>query len=205
MSIKDLFKSVEETEKQEGNGTEIKDLFPNSLKNIYGEEIEQLDEKLSKEEITEDLTGEKSKSLLEFEEENTFGTDVVLYPPKGNELSWEQTFKTEAGNCTISLSSKLALESQQLDEYNKQELLKKAKEALKVYSLPYEQEGFISRSSLIEANLTTPDKVIVVNEINNEVEPSKEREDFIEKVVEAGAYVTDNVEEAARYASSYLD
>ena len=195
MSIKDLFKSVEnETieneveETEEKNGSEIEKLFPKALENA------------SNEEITEDLTG---KTPEEWEaEENAFGADVVLYPPKGDELSWQQTFKTEAGNCTVSLSSKIALETMQLDEHDKEKMLEKTKNALKVYHLPNEQEGFISRTSLIESNLTTPEKVIVVRDPSEEV--VEDVEAFASKVMDAGGLVVDTPEEAARYVSSYL-
>jgi hypothetical protein len=215
MSIKELFASVDEevieTYSEDLSGqeeeTDIAGLFPSAqgkeLEKIYGQETDKLNN-LSSEEITEDITGEKPESLNEFEEEHSFGADVILYPPKGDELSWEQTFKTEAGNCTVSLSSKLAMESMQLDEHAKEQMLQKAKDALKVYSLPNEQAGFTSKVSMIEANLTTPERVVVVDSRSTEEPENEDREAFLEKVVDEGGVVVETPEDAARYVSSYL-
>lgn len=221
MSIKDLFASVDdevETDVEEVEETEeesasaIAELFPKVFELVNRSIDGDGEEEASLESIKEDYDHDSNPEVGDDdpvspdEHLTDWGTDVVLYPERDNGLSWSQTFKDRAGNCTVSLSSTLALETMQLDEAAKREVLEKMRQSTKVYALPEEQDGFTSRTSLIESNMVNPERVVVVDE-SDYIDADGdyvERRAFVDSLRERGAVVVNSVEAAADYVSTYL-
>ncbi len=223
MSIKDLFASVDdevETNVEEAEETEeesassIAELFPKvfELVNRSEGDGEEEESETSLESIREDYDHDSNPEVSDDdpvspdEHLTDWGTDVVLYPERDNGLSWSKTFKDRAGNCTVSLSSTLALETMQMDETAKREVLEKMRQSTKVYALPEEQDGFTSRTSLIESNMVNPERVVVVDETDyiDADGDYVERRAFVDSLRERGAVVVNSVEAAADYVSTYL-
>jgi hypothetical protein len=227
MSIKDLFASVNETSEETSDnvtgseqkeGSDLAGIFPSVYEEVSGGKtqspVEPEGSEVSEESILEDYDHDSNPEehtdddpVSPDEHLADWGVDVVLYPERDNGLSWSQTFKSRAGNTTVSLSSTLALETLQMDEAAKREVLEKLRESAKVYALPEDQEGFISRTSLIESNMTNPELVVVVDEtdyVDAEGNYKEERREFVDSLRQRGAVVVDSVEAAADYLSSYL-
>ena len=221
MSIKDLFASVDEEvetdveeveETEEESASAIAELFPKVFELVNRSTDVDEEEEASLESIKEDYDHDNNPEVSDDdpvspdEHLTDWGADVVLYPERDNGLSWSKTFKDRAGNCTVSLSSTLALETMQLDEAAKREVLEKMRQSTKVYALPEEQDGFTSRTSLIESNMVNPERVVVVDETDyiDADDDYVERRAFVDSLRERGAVVVNSVEAAADYVSTYL-
>ena len=221
MSIKDLFASVndevetdveEVEETEEESASAIAELFPKVFELVKRSTDDDEEEEASLESIKEDYDHDSNPEVGDDdpvspdEHLTDWGADVVLYPERDNGLSWSQTFKDRAGNCTVSLSSTLALETMQMDETAKREVLEKMRQSTKVYALPEEQDGFTSRTSLIESNMVNPERVVVVDETDY-VDADGDYVEcgtFVDSLRERGAVVVNSVEAAADYVSTYL-
>jgi len=209
MAIKDLFKDIpcddaeSEVEVEEVEDNEPKDDLTKLFESVYNDVNGVASKEVSTESILEDYSPDSDP---EDGAEEHWEADVVLYPMTKEDSKWKQAFMELAGDCHISFSSSLALETIEMDEAQYEDLKNRISESVKVYALPSDEVGFQSRAALIEAQMDKPERVVVIDtddEVDEDGNPVGRRA-FIESVKSRGSVIVNTPEEAAEYASSYL-